>query len=465
MLNERTYRFLFLLLLMCGSGGIVIADKPNILLLYCDDLRWDTIGVVQREQGTSARWPWLRTPNIDSLAAEGVRFRESFVIHSLCSPGRAAVLTGQYSHRHGVLGNETPMPSDVDNVALRLRANGYHTSYFGKWHFGKQAERPGFDSVASFVGQGHYQDCDFLVDGELTPSDGWVDDVSTDYAIDYLAKSHEKPFFTVLAFKSPHGPRGGKNLPNRLRKMYKGKSTHNVPNGDNPAIYFSEKKKEKIRSGNGPKRTGSIQAHQDYMRHATGVDQNVGRIMQALRDNHLLENTLVIFSSDNGFYLGEHGCNDKRTAYEESIRVPLIMRLPNADQPARGIVNDDLVLNIDYASTILDFAGTTPLESSQGRSLRPLITGDAKSISRTEVWRTEFLYEYFREEKYSDVPSVFALRTKTHKLIRYPGHSEWTELFDLRTDPYETTNLAANPELTELLTSKLNEAKVEMGLK
>ena len=433
------------------AGSADLPKQPNVVLIYADDLRWDALGTVQREQGEKARFPWLRTPRLDQLAGESVRFRQSFVVNSLCSPGRASVLTSRYSHLNGITGNGKPLPAQTVTVATRLKEAGYTNAYCGKWHMDGQRERPGFDYVASFVGQGRYVDCPILLNGKETPTQGWIDDVSTDYAIRFL-ESHpkDKPFFLELGFKSPHGPRGGNNLPERVRGLYANETSRAVPNVGLRAIY-----QPNAPNGAAPARQPAggpraAEGHRDYMRHVTAIDECVGRVLDAMDRTGHAQRTIVMVASDNGYYLGEHGLGDKRSAYDESLRVPLLIRLPGKAAP-RGAVNDAMVLNIDYAPTILEFAGAAPLPEAQGRSLRPLLEG------RTPAdWRAAFFYEYFRERVFP-TPTVLAVRTATHKLITYPGHDEWTEVFDLQADPYETKNLAGSGELLAKLRAVFEE--------
>jgi arylsulfatase A-like enzyme len=193
------------------------------------------------------------------------------------------------------------------------------------------------------------------------------------------------------------------------------------------------------------------------MRHVTAIDECIGRVLDALDRTGHAENTFVIVTSDNGYYLGEHGLSDKRSAYEESIRVPLLIRVPGANGP-NGI-RDEMVLNIDHAPTLLELAGAAPLPNTHGRSMRPLLASHMRA-----KWRQAFLYEYFKEARYTS-PTVLALRTTTHKLIKYPGHDEWTELFDLGNDPYETKNLADDPELMDQLHAELNKQLEEVAFR
>ncbi len=202
----------WLLAVLTCTASIHAADrKPNFLFIYTDDQRWDAMSVVQREQGERARFPWLKTPNMDRLAAGGVRFRNAFVTMSLCAPSRAAFLTGRYNHLNGVTNNHTPFPEHSVTHASLLRADGYKTAYIGKWHMGNQkGQRPGFDYSASFIGHGRYMDCPVEINGVSTPTVGWIDDVSTDFAIEWMKKNSAQPFSMVVGFKSPHSPRGGK---------------------------------------------------------------------------------------------------------------------------------------------------------------------------------------------------------------------------------------------------------------
>lgn len=413
------------------------AARPNLVFIYCDDLRWDGIGVVQRERGGAARFPWIQTPRLDRLAAESVRFRESFVVTSLCSPGRANVMTSRHGHLTGVIGNSQHLPDHVVTFAQQLRAAGYTTGYFGKWHMRDQRDRPFYDQVASFVGQGRYFDCPLLVNGVETPTKGWVDDVTTDYAARFVeAQPRDKPFFLWLGFKSPHGPRGGDNLPARVKSLYTDVAAKPTPNTGRRAIYQASDY-DTSRPGTAPP---NHEGHRDYFRHVTAIDTCVGTLLDALERTGRRENTVVIFTSDNGYYLGEHGLGDKRSAYDESLRVPLLVRVPGPNAP-RGTVNDAITLNLDYGPTLLDFAGASPLPAAQGRSLRPVLEGN-----RPADWRTAFFYAYFREGQYP-APTVLAVRTATHKLVTYPGRKDWTELFDLQADPYEISNLAADSAL------------------
>jgi arylsulfatase A-like enzyme len=439
-------RLALIVVLLASVSAVRAADrKPNFVFMFTDDHRWDAMSVVQTEQGERARFPWFKSPNLDRLAAEGVRFRNAFVTLSLCSPSRAAFLTGRYNHVNGIINNNTPFPKESVTHASLLRDVGYKTAYIGKWHMGNQkGQRPGFDYSASFVGQGQYQNCPFEVNGEATPTKGWVDDVSTNYAIDWLKENRDKPFSLVLGFKSPHSLRGGNNLPERLRTLYANETSRPTPNCGIPAIFH----KIDPKTGKNPPGLASNAVHLDYLRHIAGVDENIGRLLDALTQLKLDEDTVVIYSSDNGYYLGEHNSGDKRSLYEESLRVPMLVRYPRLF--SRGLVADEMVLNIDLAPTILDLAGLKVPKEIQGASWKEVAAG-----KKPTNWRQAFFAEYYKE--LGDVPTCYAMRTTTHKIVKYPNHPEWTEVFDLAKDPYEIKNLATDAVLTGKLETELTQ--------
>src|SRR4051812_29387795 len=252
-----------------GANAAEKHARPNFVFMYADDWRWDCLGVEQKERGEKGRFPWLETPRLDKLASEGVRFRNSFVVNSLCSPGRACVLTSRYSHLNGIIGNSTPMSPETPTLGTRLKQAVYSTAYCGKFQMDSQRERPGFDYVASFIGQGKYNDCPIIFGGKQIPTHGWIDDVSTDYAIKFLKQqTNEKPFFLWLGFKSPHGPRGGASLPERYRQLYAGEKSRPVPNLDVTAIFNQETATNSKRPPRREER--GYEGHRAYMQHITG---------------------------------------------------------------------------------------------------------------------------------------------------------------------------------------------------
>jgi arylsulfatase A-like enzyme len=417
------------------------ARKPNFLFVYTDDQRWDAMGVVQREQGEHARFPWFQTPNMDRMAAEGVRFRYAFVTLSLCAPSRAAFLTGRYNHLNGVINNHTPFPETSVTHATLLGAAGYKTAYIGKWHMGGQrGKRPGFDYSASFIGQGRYVDCPVEINGTPTPTTGWVDDVLTDYAIEYLKQNRDQPFSVVVGFKACHGPT---DPPERAKERFAGNKSRGVPNMGVRAIYRGEEGAPSARKMAAAESADGVNINLNYFRCISAADDNLGRLLKALDDLGVADNTVVVFASDNGFYNGEHSLGDKRSAYDESLRVPMIVRCPKLFPKGKAL--DEMVLNIDLAPTFLELAGVAVPREMQGKSWVPLLTG-----KKTD-WRQSFLAEYFYEQNFVGTPTLVALRATDAKLIKYPGHEEWTELFDLAKDPYEIKNLAGNPAHKDLL--------------
>lgn len=431
-------RFAAVVPLFSMLAGPALADaprKPNFVFVYTDDQRWDSLAVVQREQGERGRFPWMKTPSFDRMAAEGMRFRNAFVVNSLCAPSRATFLTGLYGHLNGVVNNHTPLPDSAVTHGHLLKKAGYTTGYVGKFHMdGQRGPRPGFDFSASFIGQGRYTDCPFEVDGQLTPTKGWVDDVSTDYALDFIRKNRDRPFSLVVGFKTAHGPF---TPPPRRAESFAGEQARAVPNLDIPASYV---RGPDVRPAAAPP-AGPVNVNLGYFRCIAAADDNLGRILGALDELKLADDTVVIFTSDNGYYLGEHRLGDKRSAYDESLRIPLLVRYPRLIKP--GSTSDAMVLNVDLAPTLLDLAGAEAPKAMQGRSWRPLLEG------RPADWRDAYFYAYFYESGFR-IPTVTAVRTNTAKLIRYPGHDEWTELFDLSADPYETRNLFGEPSAAEL---------------
>lgn len=437
------------------TGKAQAPSKPNIIFIYTDDQRYDALSVVQQEQGEKARFPWFSTPNLDRLANEGVRFRNAFVINSLCSPSRSTLLNGRYNHLNGIANNHTGLSDTTLTYATELKKAGYSTAFFGKWHMGNETgKRPGFDYSASFVGQGKYFDCPIEINGVAKPSQGWVDDVSTTNAINYIRENKDKRLLVTIAFKSGHGPF---QPPKRHEETYaKVKLTEPV----NESASFPYKGEiETGRPANANQRNAQVQPTggtwtenneqkiRNYFGALKGIDENVGRILRTLDSLKLDQNTVIIFSSDNGFFFGEHGLGDKRAAYEESIRIPLLVRYPARFPKGKKI--DKIVLNLDSAPSLLDLAGVAAPKSFQGKSWVPLVEDKAKD------WRTSFLYEYFYERN-SATPTIKAIRTENSKLILYPGEEGWSELYDLSKDPIETKNLY-NTKEGQKLKSKLQE--------
>jgi len=441
-------------ILACAAPLHAVTKKPNFIFIIADDHRWDAMGAVQKEHGEKARYPWFETPSLDRLAAGGVRFRNAFITHSICSPGRAGFLTGQYTHVNGVMDNGTPFPVKSVTHATLLRDAGYRTAYFGKWHMGEQkGPRPGFQHSASFIGQGKYMDCPFEINSVMTPTTGWVDDVTTDLAIDWLKQNNNnaQPFSMVVGFKSPHNKRGALNLPDRLRNLYEGKTTRRTPNCEIAAIYHKpltdeDKGKERGLSANS--------VHLDYLRHVKGMDENIGRLLDILDELKLADDTVIVYSSDNGYYLGERGLGDKRALYEEGLRIPFIVRYPRLFP--KGKLVDEMVINQDLAPTWLDLAGLPANSGMHGVSFKELALGN-----KPADWRTSFLAYY--EKELGDTPTSHGIRTEDAKLIICTNKPEWTEVYDLKNDPYELNNLAGDQALRKKLEAELEKQMKAVG--
>ncbi|MEM9410812.1 MAG: sulfatase-like hydrolase/transferase [Planctomycetota bacterium] len=431
LISVATMPFQFEKQIFANEEGTSKSDRPNFIFIITDDQRWDALGVVQQEQADEALFPWFKSPNMDRIAREGARFRNAFVVHSLCSPSRASFLSGRPSHQHRVLHNQHPMPLDIPTWATGLRDAGYETAYFGKWHMGQQAKRPGFSRVVSYLGQGKYNNCHFYKDGQKIETTGWVDDVTTDFAVRYLEAEHDKPFGMVIGYKSPHEPR---LPPDRHEETYS-KVELKIPTSLEVIPPFRP-------PGYKPLPWKSrIYDRLNYFRCLSAVDDGIGKILDVLDRRKLTENTVLVFVGDNGYYLGEHASHDKRTAYEESIRIPFLIRYPKLIKP--GTLIDDIVLNIDLAPTFLELANL-PTPKLVGKSLLPVLKDPGTFEDRV------MLYENYQDPEFSKVTfDIFALRTETHKLVTYPGHPQWTEAFDLQSDPLELSNIVDQPEFEE----------------
>lgn len=422
------------------------AERPNFVFILVDDLAHDALGYAGRYEG-------LRTPHIDRLAAEGARFANAFVTLSLCSPSRASFLTGQYPHSHGVFTNQG---QDLDPATPTfpqvLDKSGYATAFVGKWHMGTNPNpRPGFDYWLSFAGQGRYFDPPLNENGRDFNAQGYMTDLLADYAVKWLEgrKGSDEPFCLYLSHKAVHGPfspapRHKDALKDLQLKEPESFNEPNPPEWLRPAaaagkgkgkkggqIAFADRDDWNPRSG----------ARIGYLEAIFAVDDSVGRVMQTLKSIGADSNTVVIFTSDNGFFMGEHGKGDKRLAYEESLRIPLIVRHPAPGVVKPGSVLEPMVLNIDVCPTILDLAGAEIPAAVQGRSFVPLLKGKTP-----DDWRDAFLYEYFYEDRYSIKSDIVAARTEDWKLVTYPDFGpQAVELYHLPADPHEMHNLVDNP--------------------
>jgi N-acetylglucosamine-6-sulfatase len=415
----------------------------NIVYILSDDHRYDVMSFLGH--------PWVETPAMDAMAREGVYFKNAVVTTSLCSPSRASVLTGQYMHNHGVVDNNVLTKPGTIFFPQYLQSAGYQTAYFGKWHMGghSDAPRPGFDRWVSFRGQGHYyppkhrQGWSLNVDGKSVPQKGYITDELTDYAIDWLdgtVKGSDKPFFMYLSHKGVHGMF---HPAKRHAGRYQGKALPKpITMADTEENYRGKPMwlKNQRNSWHGV----DFAYHQDtdiaehyrlYCESLLSVDDSIARVRKWLEDNGLTENTMVIYMGDNGFQWGEHGLIDKRTAYEASIRVPLLGVCPKIWKP--GTTVESVVAGIDIGPTCLAAAGLPTPEPMDGISFIDLAAGKTKPAD----WRQNLLYEYYWEFNFPQTPTTFALRTQRYKFIQYHGIWDIDELYDLQNDPNEQHNL------------------------
>jgi len=480
----------FLSMAFATFVGSAADMRPNILFIMSDDHAAHAISAY----GSRVN----QTPNIDRLAREGVRFNNCFAANSICSPSRATILTGKYSHLNGV-----PTFNRFDGsqwtVAKALQAAGYHTGMLGKWHLG--SDPTGFDEWTILPGQGAYHDPAFLDRNGRRVVRGYVTDIITDLAIDFLKnRPADKPFFLMCHHKAPHRSWepdekhrtafAGKHIPEptTLRDDYTGRTdairecTQTVfkdltrrdlklqppPELTGPARdkWLNEKptevevrvesKSQKL-SGDALNAWKYQRYMQDYLACIQSVDDNVGRLLDFLDSRGLAKNTIVIYTSDQGFFLGDHGLYDKRFMYEESIKMPFLVRWPGTIKP--GIEENRLAINPDFAPTFLEIAGQAAPVGVQGRSLVPLLKGEG-----TPDWRTSFYYRYYHDPGDHNTRAHYGVRTSTQKLIYFWKKNQW-EMYDLTNDPQELRNIygdAAQGAAVEKLKTELYRLKKEL---
>lgn len=441
---------LMILAALClAQSGQRQATQPNIVFILVDDLRWDELGI--------AGHPFLKTPHIDRIGREGALFRNAFMTTPLCSPSRASFLTGQYAHTHGITDNvdRSAASHQLVTFPLLLHQAGYETAFVGKWHMGNDDQpRPGFDRWVSFKGQGTYLNPDINEDGRSVKPSGYITDILNNYAVEFIRRRHGKPFLLWLAHKAIHpevaqNNDGSVNLADsekfipaeRHRNLYAGKPIPHRPNyGRTP----EGKPALQRQIGNLPPLGVATATHDDAIlgrqRSLAAIEDGVGEILKTLKETGQLDNTIIVFTSDNGYFYGEHGLSvERRLAYEESIRMPLLVRYPKAIKA--GTVRDEFALNIDLAPTLLEFAGVAAPNAMQGRSLAPLFTG------KRPAWRNSFLIEYSSDNVFPRVLRMGykAVRNARWKYIHYLELDGMDELYDLKTDPYEMKNLILQP--------------------
>ncbi len=445
-------------------------SRPNILFIMSDDHAAHAIGAY----GSRVN----QTPNLDRLAGAGVRFNNCFCVNSICSPSRATIITGKYSHLNGVP-TFNRFDGSQPTVAKYLQAAGYHTGMIGKWHLG--SDPTGFDEWTILPGQGVYFDPAFLDRNGRRVIRGYVTDIITDLALEFLKhRPPDKPFFLMCHHKAPHRPWdpdekhralfAGKHIPEpaTLRDDYatrtdalrectqkvfydltrrdlkltppadlQGAERNAWLNVKPTAVETEIDGKKQLLTGEALNAWKYQRYLQDYLACVQSIDDNVGRLLNWLDRSGLATNTVVFYTSDQGFFLGDHGLYDKRFMYEASVRMPFIVRWPGVARP--GSVQDAMAINPDFAPTFLDIAGLPVPADMQGRSLVPLLKGQ-----RPAAWRTSYYYRYYHDPGDHNTRAHYGVRTLTHKLIHYWKKDQW-EMFDLVKDPDELHNLYNDP--------------------
>ena len=409
------------------------ASGPNIIFILIDDQRYDFLSFKNH--------PWLETPNIDRLAENSVYFDRAYVTTSLCSPSRASIVTGQYAHTHRVLDNDTAIQPGTPTFPQGLQNGGYHTGFVGKWHMGGSNDmpRPGFDYWASFKGQGPYTDPEMNINGERIQYEGYTPDILTELSVDFIKSRQDKeqPYMLYLSHKSIHEPftpaprHAGRYSATEITQPYLPEQANGKPQ------WLIDQRK----SWHGAERDYDI--YGDYGDYDTffrrysecmlGVDESVGAIVDVLEELGQLDDTVIIYYSDNGYMMGEHGLIDKRVMYEESIRVPAFVHWPAGTGEAR--IDDRFILTVDIGPTILDMANLATPVSMHGRSFLPLVKGEDVS------WRDAFVYEYFIDPQAVQTPTIFGLRTEKYSYMTYHGVWDLLELYDMESDPQQLNNL------------------------
>jgi N-acetylglucosamine-6-sulfatase len=431
-------------LVLDAEGATDSAGRPNIVFILIDDLRYDTFGFMGH--------PFVETPHIDALAKGGLQFTNAFVTASLCSPSRASFLTGRYMHNHKVVDNADRMAEGTLTFPQLLQKADYETAFIGKWHMGgsSAAPRAGFDHWVSFAGQGTYVPGKYTlnVNDTLVPRQKYMTDELTDYAVDWLDdRTSDEPFLLYISHKGVHGLY---DPAERHRDRYKDAPFPQPSTMANtPANYVGKPMwvQDQRNSWHGveyPYYGRSKQSLAEMYRHycemILSIDDSLGRVMQSLKKRGVDRNTLVLFTSDGGHFWGEHGLIDKRCAYEESIRIPLLAYGPALIK--RGAQCDAIVANIDVAPTLLELAGVSVSASIDGQSFAELL----KDPTSRKSWRQSLLYEYYWEPQFPQTPTMFCLRGNRFKLIQYHGIWDTDELYDIVNDPHETRNLIRESE-------------------
>ncbi len=493
-MTARAPARLLLLCALCAALGARAAApaRPNLLLVFCDDLTTQAISAYGHPLQL------LRTPNIDRLAQQGMRFDRCLVPNSICGPSRAVVLTGKYSHLNGFLRNGNRFDGSQQTFPKLLQRAGYQNALIGKWHL--ESDPTGFDHWHILPGQGIYYNPPMIRDGQPVTHHGYTTDLITDFSIEWLRRrDRSRPFLLMTQHKAPHGEwapalrhlgwnqdrpfpepatlfddYSGRGRPEREQDMSLEKTfTPRLTKEETPP-YLDAAQRRAWDAYYGP-RNARMQAANlsgrdlvrwryqrylhDYLATVLAVDESLGRLLRFLDDEGLASNTLVVFSSDQGFYLGEHGWYDKRWIYEQSVTTPLLVRWPGVTAP--GSHSGALVSVLDFAATFLDAAAVPVPADLQGRSLRPVLAG------RTPAdWRTSFYYHYYEHPGAHNVPRHYGVVTDRYKLFHFyqPEYNTWS-LIDRERDPDELRNVYDEPgyaEARRTLHAELQRLRVEL---
>ena len=469
-----------LLLFLCAIAGAFAASaqaadakRPNIVFIFSDDHAYQAISAYNDPRKL------IETPNIDRIAKEGMRLDRCLVTNSICGPSRASVLTGKYSHKNGFYNNSNSKFDGTQVTAPKLlQAAGYQTAVIGKWHL--MSDPTGFDFWQILPGQGVYYNPPMIRNGEKIKNDGYVTDIITDASLDWLKKRDKtKPFLLMCQHKAPHrewepalrhlnhdndrkydepptlfDDYSGRGIAEHDQDMMLAKTItpkdmklvpipQQTPEQKKEWDAYYEPRNEAFRNANLSGNELTAWRYQRYMHDYLGcikaVDESVGRVLKYLDDEGLSENTIVIYSADQGFFLGEHGWFDKRWIFEESLRAPLLVRWPGVTKTAS--TTRDIVSNLDFAETFLDAAGVPIPKEMQGRSMRPVLAGQTPAD-----WRKAFYYQYYEYPQPHHVRPHYGVITDRYKLVQFYGTGEdYTELFDLKEDPRELKSVSGQP--------------------
>ena len=477
--------FLVPLVPFCSLAAAAFAadSRPNILFIMSDDHAYQAISAYGSNRN--------QTPNIDRLAKEGMRFDRAFVTNSICGPSRAVILTGKYSHLNGFIDNSANawFNGKQTSAPKLLQAAGYTTAVVGKWHL--NSDPIGFDYWHILQGQGPYYNPPMKTADGIVKHEGYTTDIITDVALDWLKNKRDadKPFFLMYQHKAPHrnwqpAPRhldkykdvvipepetlfddySGRTKPAAENEMSVAKhlTPHDLKLVPQPGLTpeqqsafdaaYGEENEERKRALMTPEQQTKWNYQRfvkDYLRCVDAVDENVGRVLDYLDESGLAKNTVVIYTSDQGWYLGEHGWYDKRWMYEESFRTPLLVRWPGKTKP--GSVSDKMVMNLDLAETFLDIAGVEIPTDMQGKSITPILAGE-----QTPDWRKSVYYHYYEFPQPHHVHPHTGVRTARYKLIHFYTIDAW-ELFDLEKDPNELKSVYDDPAYAQIVTDLKHE--------